>query len=128
MIISSCHRLVTRRFLCQIVFAYLVCPILPMYLCNVNLIYPAITLMLMKLFFFFFFFVAISESLFRRFRILAKTTCHACHVCRSSSPHVSTRLSLEGFTRNLILRTSMKACRENPNLVETGQKHWALYM
>jgi hypothetical protein len=62
--------------------------------------------------------------LFRRFRILAKTTCHPCHFRPSSCPHVSTRLSLEGFSRNLILRTSMKVCRENPNLVKIGQKHW----
>jgi len=78
MFMSCCRRLVTRRFLGQIVFAYLVCSILPIRLCHVSFIYPAITLMKTKPLF------AVSESQFRRFRILAKTMCHPCHVRPSS--------------------------------------------
>jgi len=40
---------------------------------------------------------------------------------------VSTRLRLDGFTWNLILRTFMKICRENPNFVKIGHKYWAIY-
>ena len=38
------------------------------------------------------------------------------------------RLPLDGFLRNLVLGTLMKHYRENPNLVETGQKHRTLQM
>jgi hypothetical protein len=38
------------------------------------------------------------------------------------------RLPLDGFPWNLVLGTFMKVYRENPNLVETGQKYRTLHM
>jgi len=43
-------------------------------------------------------------------------------------PLVSMWLSTAELPRKSILGTFMKICRENANLVTTGQKYWALYM
>lgn len=44
------------------------------------------------------------------------------------SAHVSAPLPLEGFPRNLILRTFIKICRENPNLFTSRQEYGAHFM
>jgi len=66
------------------------------------------------------------------FEYVAKRAYYLCHVCPSVRPsvcpHLSTRLPLDGFPRNLILTTSMKLCRESPNLVKTRPKYRTLYL
>jgi hypothetical protein len=67
--------------------------------------------------------------IFRRFRIVAKSTCYR-HVLRLSVHLPSCRLSarppLDRFSSNLILGTFIKICREYPTVVKIGQKYRAL--
>jgi len=56
-------------------------------------------------------------------RIVAKSADYP-----SICPYVSLQLPLYGFPWNLVLRTFMKICRENPVWFKIGQKYLALYM
>jgi hypothetical protein len=46
----------------------------------------------------------------------------------SVSPHLSARIPLNGFPRNLVLESFLKICYETPNMVKIWQTHRALYM
>jgi hypothetical protein len=50
------------------------------------------------------------------------SVCPSVRVCLSVCLHVSARLPLHGFPRNLTLGAFTELCREIPNLVEIGQK------
>jgi hypothetical protein len=60
---------------------------------------------------------------FRNFCIIPNSTYYFRHVRPSARPHVSARLPLDGFPLHLILATSMKIRRRNPNLITNGQKY-----
>lgn len=64
----------------------------------------------------------------RHVHIVAKSTCYLCCDCEPIWPYISVWLPLVVFLWNLILRTFMKVCWENPNLVELdrniGQFIW----
>jgi hypothetical protein len=64
---------------------------------------------------------------FNRVRIVAKTADWLCHICPSVYPHTLGRLSLQGFTWNLILGPAIKICRANPKLVKIGQQYQVCY-
>ena len=62
----------------------------------------------------------------------ARSHCRENRLFASSRPsvcsHVSARLSLDGYLWNLLLRTLMKICREEPNLVKIGLIYQARHM
>jgi len=46
----------------------------------------------------------------------------------SVRPHVTTRLPIEGFSRNLVYEYFTKICRENSSVFELGLELRILYM
>lgn len=70
-----------------------------------------------------------------RVRIIAKSSSYLRHVrppaCLSVRPtgrkHVLAPVPLDGFTRNLILGTLIKICREIPNFFQIAQRYLTLY-
>ena len=64
----------------------------------------------------------------RSVRTVAKSVCLLCHITPSVCPYVSLRVPSDWFSLSLILGTSVKICRGNPNLVKMGEKYRSLYM
>jgi len=66
------------------------------------------------------------QFIFRRVRLVTKATSLAMFVRPSVSLHagISTALN-EGIYVKFDAGTSVKICRQNPNLVKIGQTHWA---
>jgi len=58
----------------------------------------------------------------RRVRKIVKTDYWLRYVCLSVRPHGTTRLTLDGFSRNFTCGYLSKICPENSNFIKTGQK------
>ena len=73
----------------------------------------------------------LGELAFRgRLRIFAKSDCWLRYVCLSFRPHGTSRLPVDGFSRNFTFEYffSPKICRENSRFIKIWQEYRVLYM
>jgi hypothetical protein len=65
---------------------------------------------------------SMTHAVFWRFHKIAKIYNLLLHVCPSVFPHGRTRITLHGFSLNLIFENFSKICRENSSFVKNRTK------
>ena len=65
---------------------------------------------------------------FRRALKIAKSDYLLRHVCPPIRPYGTTRLSLDGFSRNLIFEDFYEICKQNSSYIKIGKELRVLYM